>query len=141
VLASGDDEAAEARLREIVRNNPNVIGARNDLAWVLSEKGEDLDFALDLARDARRRNPSPEILDTLGWVLFKRGEVGQAVMVLEAAAAKRPDSGSIRYRLGVALSAAGEDERAREEFRKALAAGSFPEAEEARRELARLDRR
>jgi tetratricopeptide (TPR) repeat protein len=141
VLAAGDEDAAEARLRETSQRNPDVIGARNDLAWILSEKGEELDLALALVRDAYQRKPSPEILDTLGWVHFKRGEFGQAVTVLEMAVAKRPESPSTRYRLAVALHAAGEDERAREELRTALAAGDFPEAEEARRELTRLDRR
>ena len=34
---------------------------------------------------------------------------------------------------------AGEEQRAREMFQAALAAGAFPEAEAARRELARLE--
>jgi tetratricopeptide (TPR) repeat protein len=141
VLAAGDVDAGEARLREITQRNPDVIGARNDLAWILSEKGEDLELALALAKDAYQRKPSPEILDTLGWVHFKRGENQQAVALLEKAAAKRPDSPSIRYRLGAALSKAGDEQRARQMLQEALAAGSFPEADEAGRELARLDRR
>jgi Flp pilus assembly protein TadD len=104
-------------------------------------KGEDLELALALAKDAYQRKPSPEILDTLGWVHFKRGENQQAVALLEKAAAKRPDSPSIRYRLGAALSKAGDEQRARQMLQEALAAGSFPEADEAGRELARLDRR
>jgi tetratricopeptide (TPR) repeat protein len=141
VLAAGDVDTAEARLRQITQRNPDVIGARNDLAWILSEKGEELDLALALVKDAYRRRPTAEILDTLGWVHFKRGETDEAVELLETAAAKRPDSASIRYRLGAALSQAGDEQRARQVLQEALAAGSFPEADEARRELARLDRR
>jgi tetratricopeptide (TPR) repeat protein len=140
VLAAGDQQAAEARLRQIAQRNPDVIGARNDLAWILSEKGEELDLALALARDAYRRKPSPEILDTLGWVYFKRGELERAVELLEIASSKRPESPSIRYRLGAALSKAGDEQRAREVLEEALAAGAFPEADAARRELAQLDR-
>jgi tetratricopeptide (TPR) repeat protein len=140
VLDGGDAAEAERRLREVVKHHPDATGARNDLAWMLAEKGEDLDLALALVEDARRRNSSPEILDTLGSVHFKRGEYDLAVEALEAAVAARPDSASVRYRLALALDKAGQSERAREMLRSALAAGAFPEADDARRELARLDR-
>jgi tetratricopeptide (TPR) repeat protein len=138
VLMAGNPDDAEARLRAIVQRHPDLLGARNDLAWLLSERGEDLDLALSLAEEAEQRDSSPEILDTLGWVHFKRGELEQAVGLLERAAAKRPDASSIRYRLGVALAASGAPERAAEAFAQALAGGPFPEADAARRELARL---
>jgi tetratricopeptide (TPR) repeat protein len=140
VLATGKEADAESRLREIVRKHPDVLGARNDLAWILAEKGEDLDLALELAEDAERRAPSPEVRDTLGWVHYKRGEAEEAVAALEQAAEELPDSASIRFRLALALSKSGELERARELLQGVLAGGAFPEAEEARRELARLDR-
>jgi len=47
-------------------------------------------------------------------------------------------SPSIRYRLGLALSQAGDTARAREMLQAAIAAGAFPEAADAQRELARL---
>jgi Flp pilus assembly protein TadD len=115
-------------------------GARNDLAWILAEKGEELDWALTLAEDAHRMDPSPDVLDTLGWVHFRRGEISAAVGVLEQAVEARADSPSIRYRLGVALNKAGDPERAREMLEEAIAAGSFPEAADARRELAQLEK-
>ena len=141
VLASNDTAGAEARLRDIVRRNPNIIGARNDLAWILSEKGQDLDLALELAEDAYRRNPSPKVLDTLGWVYFKRGEITQAVDLLEMSAAQQPDSASVLYRLGAALTASGDENRAREMLQRALVTENFPEVDDARRVLAQLERR
>ena len=139
VLAVGDTAGAEARLRAVIRADPGNVGARNDLAWLLAEKGTDLESALALAQAARRLDPSADVLDTLGWVHLKRGETRQAVQTLEEALEKRPDSPSIRYRLGIALDEAGEEPRAREMFQAALAAGAFPEAEAARRELAQLE--
>jgi tetratricopeptide (TPR) repeat protein len=138
VLASGDSAGAEKRLREVVRTDPGNVGARNDLAWLLAEKGQDLDAALALAESAKRLNPSADVLDTLGWVHLKRGATQDAVRDFEEALAKRPDSPSIRYRLGIALSQTGDKARAREMFEKALATGAFPEAEAARRDLAQL---
>jgi Flp pilus assembly protein TadD len=80
------------------------------------------------------------VLDTLGWVHFKRGEMTDAVTALSEAVESRSDSPSIRYRLGVALSKAGDEKRAREMLEAAIEAGSFPEAADAQRELAQLEK-
>jgi tetratricopeptide (TPR) repeat protein len=138
-LQLGDESGAMERLRVIVRENPGHAGSRNDLAWLLAESGGNLDTALSLAEDARRLDPSPDILDTLGWVLIKRGEGAAAVSVLEKAHKAQPDSPSIRYRLGTALAMAGDTDRAREMLKSALDAEGFEEADEARRELAKLE--
>jgi tetratricopeptide (TPR) repeat protein len=135
---SGDAAGAERRLEEIVRRFPREVGARNDLAWTLADRGESLNRALELAQQAQRLDPSPDVLDTLGWVHFKRGELQEAVGAFEQAIEARPESPSFRYRLGLALAAAGEADRAREMFESALEAGAFPEAEDARAQLARL---
>jgi tetratricopeptide (TPR) repeat protein len=139
-LVAGNADEAEKRLRDVVSRFPGHAGARNDLAWILAEKGEELDWALALAEDAQRMDPSPDVLDTLGWVHFKRGEMSAAVGVLEQAVEARADSPSIRYRLGIALNKAGDPARAREMLEEAIAAGSFPEAADARRELAQLEK-
>jgi tetratricopeptide (TPR) repeat protein len=138
--SAGDAAAAEMRFREVVRIAPGHAGARNDLAWLLAERGQDLDLALALAQEARRIDGSPAILDTLGWVHLKRGETQAAVTIFQEALEAEPDSASIRYRLGVALGQAGNADDAREMLQGALDTGVFPEAEDARRELAQLDR-
>ena len=137
-LMAGDKAGAEKRLREIVRGDPGHAGARNDLAWILAERGDDLDLALSLAEQARRIDASSEILDTLGYVHLKRGESAAAVAALELAVESGGDSPSIRYRLATALDQAGDAERARDMLQIALDAGTFPEADAARRDLARL---
>ena len=134
-MALGNLEESERRLRSIVRQSVSHAGSRNDLAWLLTEKREELDFALDLAEEARRLAPTSNNLDTLGWVHLQRGEAESAVMVLERAAELDPNSPSIRYHLALALSEAGHDARAREMLQSALDAGAFPEFEEARQKL------
>ncbi len=136
--SQGRSEDAEARLREIVKRDAGNAGARNDLAWILAERNQDLDYALVLAEEARRIEPSPEVLDTLGFVRLRRGETAAAVATLEQAVQARSESPSIRYRLGVALSQAGDTARAREMLQAAIKAGAFPEAADAQRELTRL---
>ncbi len=137
-LATGDAAGAETRLRQVVNSDPGHVGARNDLAWLLAEQGDDLDAALALALAAERLDPTPDVLDTLGWVYLKRGDYKDAVNTFELAVEKRSDSPSMRYRLGIALQKSGDKQRAREMFQTALATGTFPEAEDARRELAQL---
>jgi len=137
-LAQSKGADTEARLREIVRSDPSHAGARNDLAWILAERKQDLDVALRLAEEAQRIDPSPEVLDTVGFVHMQRGEVAAAVTALEQAVQMPGGSPSIRYRLGLALSQAGDTARAREMLQAAIAAGAFPEAADAQRELARL---
>lgn len=137
-LASGDRTDAIRRLREIVRQHPEIPDAANDLAWYLAESGQDLELALLLAERARERNPTPPVLDTLGWIHLKRGDVKQAVALLEQALEARPRSPSIRYHLGVALLEAGDTQPAREMLESSLNLGNFAEADQAREALAKL---
>ncbi len=139
-MTTGDRESAEARLREVVRIFAGHVGARNDLAWLLADGGEDLDLALSLAEAAIQMSPEPETLDTLGFVHLRRGELEPAVEVLDRALAIGGKSPSIYYRLGTALGRSGETERAREMLKRALEAGAFPEADDARRQLAQLEK-
>jgi tetratricopeptide (TPR) repeat protein len=137
-LQGGDRAGAMKRYREIVRMHPGHAGARNDLAWLLAESGEDLDTAVALASDARRIEESADILDTLGWVYVQRGESGPAIEALEAAHAMQPDSASIRFHLGTALALAGDADRARKMLESALGFEGFDDVDGARRELAKL---
>jgi tetratricopeptide (TPR) repeat protein len=141
VLRAGDPTAARQRLEAIVQRDPGHAGARNDLAWLLTQQPDpDLERALALAEEAHRTDASPEIADTLGWVYLQRGETERAAELFQGALEKRPESQSIRYHLGVALGRQGERQRAIETLRQAVEAGSFAEAEEARNEIARLEK-
>lgn len=114
VLSSTDLAAAEVRLRSIAKHHAGHSGARNDLAWLLAEKGQDLDFALALAQEANQLEPSPNVQDTLGWVYLKRGDTEKAVEVLTQASQQLPASSSIRQHLAEALVKAGRPEAASE---------------------------
>jgi len=139
-LAQGDRDAAIADLQKVVELDPANVGASNDLAWLLSETGGDLEQALTLARRAARIAPGAVTLDTLGWVYFKRGDGDAAARVFERAIAEYGESPSRLYHLGLALGQQGETERAIDTLRKALAGdSSFPESEAAHAELSRLE--
>ena len=108
-LQAGKPGLAEERLRAVVAHHPELLEARNDLAWLLAERGADLDVALSLARDAWAGLEDARSLDTLGWVHLKRGEIQRARRALEAALSLRPDATETRRRLTLAMHATGEE--------------------------------
>ncbi|MEE2673874.1 MAG: tetratricopeptide repeat protein [Myxococcota bacterium] len=138
-LRLGNSEEVVSRLRKVVSLSPGHVGATNDLAWRLAEQGQELDYALVLAKRATQLERGPQTLDTLGWVQLQRGEVDAAVNSFEAALTAGPDAPSVRYRLALALAKKGDSERARENLSRALEMDPFPEVQAARAELARLE--
>jgi tetratricopeptide (TPR) repeat protein len=137
LFRQGKDDEGMALLREITEQDPGYMGAANDLAWRLAERGEDLEAALELASRAVRIEPRPETLDTLGFVQLRSDDPAGAVQSLARSLQLQSDP-SVRYRLGLALDAVGRSDEALDAFREALAGGSFPEADEAREQIARL---
>ena len=138
VLASGNVEDAERRLRRVVSAFPDQTGAANDLAWILAERGVDLEFALALAERATAAKPDANQLDTLGYVLLKRGEYERAAQAFRRALGQGRAAPGTSYRLGVALKGAGQKDAARTAFETALGAGAFAERGAAESELAAL---
>lgn len=136
-LAAGDVEGARRELKELVHAHPELGGPANDLAWLLAESGESLDFALRLAQRAKTLSLQAEVLDTLGWVHFKRGELAEASDAFREAIELNPEYATARYHLGLTLAKQGERQAALEELRSAVASGG-PDAEAARTEIARL---
>ena len=108
-MRAGKYALAEERLRSLAEHHPEFLEARNDLAWLLAERGAELDLALKLAQDAQAGLEDPRTLDTLGWVHLKRGEYRQATEVLTEALSLRPDSAPTRERLALAMRAAAGD--------------------------------
>ena len=139
LLASGDRAGARKRLDELVRLHPELAGAANDLAWLLASQGEDLDRAARLAESASHLLRGPETLDTLGFVRLARGELDAAVAAFKGALEVQPHYATARYHLGLALARKGQRDEALAALRGALESGPFPEADEARTELAKLE--
>jgi tetratricopeptide (TPR) repeat protein len=122
----GQRERAVARYEEAIRLDPNLGEAKNNLAYLFAETGQNLDRALDLAQEAKTQLPeSASVADTLGWVLYKRGIPSAAISYLkEAEAGSDPNDASIgvvRHHLALAYEANGELEQARAALSRALA--------------------
>ena len=81
----------------------------------------------------------PAFNDTLGWIYYKKDLVEQAVPLLKQSLEKDPDNALTHYHLGMAYAKAGEDSKAIEELKKALALDpKLYTADEARRTLKEL---
>ena len=86
-----------------------------EMAFNLAEMEEDLDAALDYARQSLELAPE-ELkafpLAALGWVHYKRREFDQAVDFLSRSSELGPSTTTLTH-LGMALLASGQEERAR----------------------------
>jgi Flp pilus assembly protein TadD len=123
--ASGDTDGAIARYTKAVELDDSLAVAKNNLAYLLAEKGTDLDRALDLAQAAKSAMPeNANVADTLGWVLFRKGAPAAAIGYLrEAEGASTPGDPTVeivRWHLAQAYEANGETDRARESIARAV---------------------
>jgi len=122
----GDEARAVEHYEAAIRYEPNLGEAKNNLAYIFAEKGENLDRALDLAQEAKALMPeSASAADTLGWVLYRRGVPSAAIGYLKEAAAgfppEDPNLGLVRHHLALAYEAAGDSDNARIAVEEALA--------------------
>ena len=122
----GQRELAQKRYEDAIRLDPRLNEAKNNLAYLFAETGQNLDRALDLAQEAKTQLPeNASVSDTLGWVMHKRGMHSAAISYLkEAEAGTDPNDASIgiiRYHLALAYEANGEAGAARDALSRALA--------------------
>jgi tetratricopeptide (TPR) repeat protein len=98
---SGQQEATERVLRQILAVEPGNANALNYLGYLLATRGERLDEAISLVRRALEADPdNGAYLDSLGWAYFKRGDLDEAEKYLLAAAERLPDNSEIQDHLG-----------------------------------------
>ena len=117
-----------------------AAAASNNLAWMYSERGGNLETALRLAQLAQSQAPEqPQFNDTLGWIYYKRNMIVQAINALQIAVDMMPDNPVYQFHIGMALAHTGDDSRARRSLERALQlAPKMPDADEARRTLKAL---
>jgi tetratricopeptide (TPR) repeat protein len=95
--------------------------AANNLAFLLSTHGGNLDVALSWAQKARQWLPeNPTTADTLGWIYYQKGLYNMAIPLLQEAADKDVNRPAYYYHLGLAQRRAGEKDKARASLTKAL---------------------
>jgi tetratricopeptide (TPR) repeat protein len=121
-----DFPSARQRYETILKIDPNVPVAQNNLAFLYLDKFERPEEAYELIIRARSTLPEdPLIADTFGWVLFHRGDYRKAQVVLEECAVALPSHHEIQYHVGRARLMNGDFKRALAALEVAIAA-KFP---------------
>jgi putative PEP-CTERM system TPR-repeat lipoprotein len=134
-LAANQLDDAQTQYETVLAAAPDDSAAENNLAWVLSRKG-DGQAALSHAHHAANLAPdAPQVLDTLGVTLLQNRQVDEAIASLAKASQAAPADPEIRFHFAQALVAAGDKDRARELLRSLLAANRSFEDQEAARSL------
>ncbi len=118
-LGRWPEALADLRLAKAAApNQPNVL---NYLGYALADRGENLDEAVTMLRNAMRLRPgSGAILDSYGWALFKSGRLEEAATILERAAGLAPNLAEVADHLGDVYWHTGRPEEARLEWQRAL---------------------
>ncbi|UCE85207.1 MAG: tetratricopeptide repeat protein [Deltaproteobacteria bacterium] len=123
-MSEGEMDRAIELLDEALEARDDLPYAKNDLAYLLADEGQELDRALELAQAARAALPSdPNAADTLGWVYLRRGLSDPAIEQFRAAiqsAGPQTNTAIFHHHLGLALRDSGNLEEARREFEIAL---------------------
>ena len=114
-------DAAEAEFRQVLAREPQHAPALNYLGYMLAERGERLDEAVQLIERALAVDPgNGSYLDSLGWALFRQRRYEQAYQHLARAAEQLPTNSVVQDHLGDALAALGRHADALAAWERAL---------------------
>jgi tetratricopeptide (TPR) repeat protein len=135
-----DYPSARDAYEKILVINPLFSSALNNLAYLYSEKFNQLDKGYDMAQKARELLPNePHAADTLGWILYKKHQFTWALGLLQESASALPTEPDVQYHLGMAHYMMGDEEAARSALEHALQLGTpFAESDEAKKSLSTL---
>jgi tetratricopeptide (TPR) repeat protein len=123
IVLSDAERWSEARqvYEVVLKLEPNNGVVLNNLAFLLTEHGGDLDDALTKAQRAKQLLPDvTEVSDTLGWIYLKKNLTDNAIDVFKDLVNKVPAQAVFRYHLGLAYSQKGDKTRALKELQDAL---------------------
>ena len=136
----GDHRQAETMYQRVIEKAPDNFIGYNQLAWLYTRQGINLDKAIRLAARANSLQPgNASIQDTLGWAYFQKKDYPQATRYLESAKGVDANNPTILYHLGALYHAVGDDDKAKAALTAALEQSKgFDEAEEAEKLLSEI---
>jgi len=136
----GNWQRAKSLYEQALGVSPDYPPAANNLAYLLLERGGNLDVALSLAQTARRAMPdSTSASDTLAWAYYQKGIYAPAVQLLEECVRKAPGNPNYHYHLGLALQKQNDKPKARQHLERVLKIDpKYPEAQRVQQALTEL---
>lgn len=138
IYAAQDRQAdAEAQLIAVLMDDPEHVGALNDLAYLWADHGQRLARALQMLLTVVKAEPdNPAYRDSLGWCYYRLGKYGEAVEQLRQAAADPHPDGLILNHLGDALQQLGDLAGALDAWQRSVDRLTEPEQAEQRQMVA-----
>ncbi len=119
---------AETDLQKALELNPDQASVMNYLGYSWVDQNMHLEEAMDLIREAVRREPNNGYyVDSLGWAYYKLGDYNEAVTHLERAVELRPEDPILNDHLGDAYWQVGRTREARFQWSHALSLDPEPE--------------
>jgi Flp pilus assembly protein TadD len=117
----GEIDEAMARLREVLKVEPNNVIALNNLAYTLAEPQKSPADALPLARRAVALAPGePTIVDTLAWIEHLLGNDREAARLLEPFVRKSTGAADLHLHAAIIFAALGRYEAAEAQLKETL---------------------
>jgi tetratricopeptide (TPR) repeat protein len=119
-LAGKRDEAL-AVYRDALKVDPYNPLVLNNMAYLMSETGKNLDDALTLVQRALQQQPGlSDASDTLGWIYIRKNLPENAIDVFKNLTAKVKDNPTYHYHYALALTLKGDRATALRELKAAL---------------------
>ena len=99
-------------------NNPLLL---NNMAYIMSQSGQNLDEALTMAQRAKQQQPNfHDASDTIGWIYLRKGLSDSAIEIFKDLTIKVKDNPTYHYHYAMALAQKGDNANALKELRTAL---------------------
>lgn len=118
---AGRFDEADKVYQATLKMDPNNAISLNNLAFLMSEHGGDLNQALTLAQRAKQLLPDvPEVSDTLGSIYLRKNLNGDAVDIFRDLVNKVPTSSTYHYHLARAYFQQGDKTHAANQLELAL---------------------
>jgi Tfp pilus assembly protein PilF len=103
---TGEWDRSDKLYMELISTDSTDAQAFNNYAYSLVERGEDVEFALELAMNAIRLAPkSAPYLDTIGWIYFKMNRYEEAVDFIRQSLSIDPGNNTIKEHLDEVVKA------------------------------------
>jgi tetratricopeptide (TPR) repeat protein len=117
----GKKPEAIASYRKALAKTPDNALVLNNLAFLLTETGGNLDEAQQMVSTAIRKAPKlPQLQDTLAWVEIKQHNYAAALQTLATLTREHPSDATFRYHYAVALNDSGDPFAAKAQAETAL---------------------
>lgn len=104
-------EQSDKLYMELISSDSTDAQAFNNYAYSLIERGEDMEFALELSKNAIRLAPkSAPYLDTIGWIFFKMDQFEKAIEYITESLTIDKENPTIQNHLDEIIQAKSERE-------------------------------